>query len=147
MEIICNKVENKRAVVEMFYLDESENWHRQVHKNGGAVQENIESTVATISEESEMYEVDFNGELAAFFVKAEDKKVVVLEGFHVMKEFRHPDFLNKFWEIVKVKMGGIFYTGVYEKNNAGLEHLKKQGFEIINSTVDNEQKVFILKLT
>jgi len=143
---ICNKVENRKAVVEHFYLQEDVLWHQEVHKNKGSIQENIESTLKTISEYSEMYEVDENGELAAFFVRAEKENIVVLEGFHVGKEFRNKEFFSTFWKLVKSKLGGCFYTGIYEQNKSALEHLLKQGFKIVNTTNDEEQKVFILKL-
>jgi hypothetical protein len=139
-------VENKRAVVEFFYEKENADFHLNTHKNGGTVQENVNSTVGTISENSEMYEVDCNGELAAFFVKYEDVNGFALEGFHVGKEFRTSDFLHEFWKVVKVKMQHSFYTGIYERNDVALKHLVKQGFELVGTTLDKEQKVFILKL-
>lgn len=92
--ITWSTVENKRELVEAFYVEENEMWQKNVHKNGGTVQENIDSTVGTISEDSEMYEVDCNGQLAAFFVKYENVNGKCLEGFHVGKEYRTSDFLH-----------------------------------------------------
>lgn len=43
-------------------------------------------------------------------------------------------------------MGGTFVTGIYERNDAALKHLVKQGFELMGTTLDKGQKVFILKL-
>jgi len=143
--IICNKVENKRAVIELFYLEESEDWHEKVHKNGGTVQENIDSTLATISEGSEMYGVGYNGELAAFFVRYEDSDKIVLEGFHVGRKYRDKEFLIHFWQVVRQYMGDVFYTGILKKNNDAKEHLEKQGFVVIGELVDNEQEFYVLK--
>lgn len=144
--IICNKVENKRAVIELFYLEESDEWHEKIHKNSGTVQENIDSTLATISEESEMYEVDCNGELAAFFVRYEDNIGLALEGFHVGKGYRNKEFFSAFWKIVKEKMGGTFYAGIYEKNKSAWSHLLKQGFEVVSTIEDKLENILILKI-
>lgn len=143
--IICSLVENKRAVVEHFYKKESPYFHSLTHKRGGTIEQNIRSTVDTISEYSEMFEVDMNGELAAFFVRYEDENAIILEGFHIGKEFRTKDFIPKFWEVVQKKMGSIFYTGIYERNGEAINHLIKQGFTLIKEMMDKDQKVFIFK--
>lgn len=145
MDIRCNIVENKKEVVDYFYRLEDQFFHLNIHKNGGTVQENIDSTLATISEGSEMYGVGYNGELAAFFVRYEDSDKIVLEGFHVGRKYRDKEFLIHFWQVVRQYMGDVFYTGILKKNNDAKEHLEKQGFVVIGESVDNEQEFYVLK--
>jgi hypothetical protein len=145
-KITCSKVENKRQVVEHFYYMESDQWHRLVHENGGSAKDNVESTLRTISEESDMYEVDVNGELAAFFVRYENAYgALALEGFHVGSEFRNINFLMRFWEVVRKAFGKDFHVGVYAQNKPAIEHLIRQGFSIERKIELDNKPVFILK--
>jgi hypothetical protein len=145
-KITCFKVENRRQVVEFFYERESHEWHQYVHKNGGSVEENVNSTLDTISEESEMFEVDVDGELAAFFVRYEDQYgQLALEGFHVAKEYRCSMFLMKFWEVVRKQFGKMFITGIGEHNKAAVNHLIRQGFSVTTKAESQGTTFFILK--
>lgn len=146
-KITCFEAQNKRQIVEYFYEREDESlWHRMVHKNGGSAVENINSTLDSISEESVMYEVDVEGELAAFFVKYEDKYgALALEGFHVGKEFRTQEFLGSFWKIIREKMISAFWVGICDKNRAAIDHLLKQGFKIYSNKKHDGNIFFILK--
>lgn len=141
-KIYCFKAVNKRGIIEKFYNEESETWHREVHKNRGGVRENIESTLESISPESVMYEVVSGVELAAFFVVYSGQ---VLEGFHIRKKFRNADFLSSFWKAVRGRFSDGVLTGICSTNEAAIKHLIKQGFDVIDKVTEKNQLFFILK--
>jgi len=107
-------------------------------------EENIKDTLDSISDSSVMYVVNVNGKLAAYFVwhKTEAGELV-LEGFHVLKEFRSREFLTEFWQMVKDKFGGSFITGICSRNEPAIKSLMKAGLQAINVTI-NEGHVFII---
>ncbi len=145
--ITCRETQECERIVKWMYAHESENWHREVHKRGGTMQENVFSTLESMSAESRMFEVLFDGELAAFFVCYENEEGKrFLEGFHVAKRFRQADFLQIFWQLVRERMGGEFFTGIYCKNQEAIKHLVKQGFEWVNEGETKEGKFYIFKL-
>lgn len=141
--IHCYKVFNKESVVRYFYATENESWHKFIHKRAGTEEENIQDTLNSISESSEMFVVTVKEDMAAFFVKYKDESGLAVEGFHVHINYRTPDFLNEFWKIVKDEFAGSFYIGIFDKNKPAIKHLVKQGATLINEVVDNDKKYFI----
>lgn len=138
------EVQKKWRIVEEFYLREGEMWHKLIHKCGGTIEENIKDTLASISDASKMYVVNVDGKLAAYFVwHKTPKDELVLEGFHVMAEYRNREFLTEFWEIVKDKFNGPILTGIYCKNEPALRSLLKAGFRVINM-IEEDNSVFII---
>ena len=126
-----------------FYKEESVKWHLEVHKNGGTKEENLKDTCNSIEDGSEIYTI-YDGEtLCAFFVKYETEGKQVLNGFHVLKEYRSKHFLTEFWQIVKSKFEGSIYTGLYCKNEPAIKSLMKAGF-VMNNLVLHSNKVFLI---
>lgn len=145
-EITWSEVVDKRGVVTYFYLGESSEWHREIHKRKGTAEQNIQDTLDSISECSVMYEVKVGHKLAAFFVKYEDEiGNLCLEGFHVGKRFRKAWFLSQFWGAVKGVFCKEFVTGICQSNELAIKHLLRQGFVIVNKKVHNDNIFFILK--
>lgn len=145
--LAVNICENKRQLIETFYNCEIDIWHKTVHENGGAVQENIDDTCRSISEDSIVYEVDCNRETAAMFTKCEDDAGnLVLEAFHVAKEFRTKEFLSEFWKEVKRIFERDFLVGLYEQNKEAVDHLIKQGFEVISKGEYRNKTILIFKI-
>lgn len=144
--IHCFEVNDKYLTVNWFYKQESEDWHKKVHKNGGEKRENVLSTLNTISEGSVMYGLNVDNELAAFFVRYEDENGIALEGFHIAKKFRNSFFLKEFWKIVKEKLGDDIWVGIYENNESAINHLKSQGFMVETKKVIEDKSYFILHL-
>lgn len=133
---------NYRKTIEHFYNDENEFWHKLVHKRGGTIDENIKSTLDTISPKSKMYEVLENGELAAFFV-THHGEIQGLEGFHIAKKYREKDFITRFWDEIKSHFKGDIAMGLMAKNQSAIKHVIRQGFEIVNSDV-NKGELYLL---
>ena len=143
-KIYCFEVVDFIGVVRFMYEEMPEEWHKFTHKRAGAVEDNIQDTVNNISEGSVMYVVNTGGKLAAYFVWHKTLEGdLILEGFHVLKEFRTRPFLTEFWQIVKDKFNGPFKTGIYCKNEQAIKSLLKAGFEVFN-VILYEQKVFII---
>src|ERR1700760_3761315 len=130
----CYDVAQKRGIVQYFYEKEPfVTWHQQIHKRRGTVEENVNDTLDSISDSSVMYVVNVGGKLGAYFVwHSTPDGELVLEGFHVLAEFRNSDFLTNFWEIVKSKFDGSFKTGIYCKNEPAIKSLLKAGFDPYN---------------
>lgn len=137
--------EDKERVVRFFYENESEQWHHDVHKMGGTVEENIQSTLSSISPKSIFYEVFEGLELAGFFVKYETVDGKVLEGFHVGKKYRTADFLKEYWDLIKRTFDGSFYCGTGARNHRALKHLEKQGFKWRKDVVENGKLLVVLE--
>ncbi len=134
---------DRRKTIEYFYRQENEEWHRNIHKNRGTIDENIQSTLDTIAPDSRMYEVFEDGELAAFFVKYKDARIEVIEGFHVAKRFRNSEFLSRFWNAVKTHFEGDIFIGLAEQNQAVIKHCQRQGFKI-TETFDSKGNLFVI---
>lgn len=146
LEISCSETSRKREVVTFFYKKEDQLFH-SIHKRNGTVEENIQDSLDSISEDSVMYEVKVENEPAAFFVKYKDKYGrLALEGFHIGKEFRKGWFIEYFWKLVREKMEQSFLVGIYEKNERAINHLLKQSFKIVNRTEHDNKLFFIFKL-
>jgi len=139
--------ENKRELIRHFYELESKRWHETVHENGGTVQENIDDSLRSISEDSVMYEVVCGHETAAMFNKTEDERGnLVMECFHVAKEFRTKEFFKEFWKAVKQVFEYNFMAGLYEQNKDAVNHFIKNGFEEIGETVHRNKKIILFKI-
>lgn len=141
--IICREVENRYEVVKYFYLQQDLDWHKNTHKRGGTIEENIKETLATIIPDK-FYSVYYDGELAAFFSKFENEDGQALDAFHIGIKFRSKDFIIAYWEVVKKQFKGNFATGVLEKNVAAWQHLLKQNLVIQNKIEMNGEKILIL---
>lgn len=143
-EIYCFEVASKYSIVEWFYEVEDDNFHKNIHKFAGTVEENIKDTLDSISDSSVMYVVNVDGKLAAYFVYHKTlMDELVLEGFHILKEFRNRPFLTEFWQIVKHKFNGAFKTGIYCRNEPALKSLIKAGFEF-DRMLEFDKKLFII---
>jgi hypothetical protein len=144
-DFTCNKTEDKRGVVEYFYLLEDKDWHLRVHKRAGSSEENINDTLSSIADESVMYVIKRKDELCGFFVRYQDGKNLVLEGFHISKKYRIPFFFEIFWSFVKSKFEKSFFTGIYYKNTEAINHLTRQGFEFVSNLIEDNKEFYILK--
>lgn len=147
-KIICREtpLAERGRVIKFFYEKESEVWHREVHKKGGTLSQNIDDTLGSISEESVMYELFCGMDLAAFFVRYMDEYGnLALEGFHVLDKYRNADFLNAFWKTVREVFGKMFWVGLYIKNEQAVKHLVKQGFSFEKTTEVNNSVFLIFK--
>lgn len=140
------KVEDKISVVTYFYEQENEWWHSNVHKNKGAMSENIVETVNTMGDDTTLFVVNKSGEMAAFFGYYEEEKGKVLVGFHIIKKFRYADFIIRFWKIVKSEFNTSFFVGIYDQNKKAMNHLLLQGFKVVNNITDNKGCINILFL-
>jgi len=140
------KVKDKVSVVNYFYEQESEWWHNNIHKNRGSSDENVIETVNTMSDNTTLFVVNQDREMAGFFGYYEENEGKVLVGFHIAKKFRYADFIISFWEIVKSVFISSFFTGVYEKNKEAMNHLLLQGFKVVNKITDNKGCINILFL-
>lgn len=143
-KMYCFEVYDKNEIVRYFYEQEGDRFHKLIHKFGGTVEENIKDTLDSISESSVMYVVNVDGKLVAYFVwhKTESGELV-MEGFHVLKEFRNRSFLTEFWQIVKDKFRHSFITGICSRNEPAIKSLMKAGLQPINITI-NEGHVFVI---
>jgi len=143
-KIYCFEVDDKRAIVQYFYEREDDNFHKLIHKFAGTVEENIKDTLNSISDTSVMYVINVEGELAAYFVYHKTlMDELVLEGFHVLKEFRNRSFLTEFWQVVRHKFNGPFKTGIYCRNEPALKTLIKAGFEF-DRMLEFDKKLFLI---
>ena len=132
-------------LIEYFYSLESETFFKEIHKCRENRKAGIESTLASIEKDAEVYEVYYKGNLAAFFAKV-NWQVSMLNGFHVKKEYRTKYFLSEFWEVIKTVFSSDIYTGLWEGNYPAINHLLKNGFELVN-TVEHKglnYKIFTL---
>lgn len=145
-QISCYKTDEKEAIVLYFYERQDEQWHRNIHKRGGTLIQNVKDTLDSISDISKMYVIKVGKETAAFFVKWEKVGELYLEGFHIKKEFRNREFLELFWEVVKKEFGGSFTTGICIKNQPAIKHLLRQGFIITDQKFFDGNTYLVLKL-
>jgi hypothetical protein len=145
MNIYCFETLDKRSIVTHFYkFGADDQFHRYIHKRAGTVYENIEDTLSSISSTSKMYLVNVEGRMAAYFVwHRTEKGELVMEGFHVMPEYRNREFLTKFWDIVKEKFEKSFRIGICSKNEVAIKSLFKAGFEPIN-VVESGNNIFVI---
>jgi len=144
-KIICKQVKNVRDIVQELYSEESPDWHKNVHKNGGTVQENIDDTLRCISHDEIVYKIKVDDELAAFFTRFTDGTSIVLNSFHIRKKYRVKWFLSLFWNFIDANLGNDYYAGLCTKNTPAIKHLLSNGFEIINEITDNQKKYVILR--
>lgn len=143
--ISCFKSDEIKNIVEELYLEESVEWHKDVHKNGGTVQENINDTLGCISDDEIVYRIDVDGELAAFFTRFTDGKSIVLNSFHIRSKYREKWFLSLFWNFIDEHLGNDYYSGLCTKNTPAIRHLLSNGFEVINEIENNNKKFLILR--
>lgn len=143
--IFCFEVTDFKSIVTHFYeKGANTTFHKCIHKRGGTVEENIEDTLSSISPTSKMYLVNVDGKMAAYFVWHETEQgELVMEGFHVMPEYRSREFLTKFWNIVKEKFEKSFRTGICSKNEPAIKSLFKAGFEPIN-VVQHDNHIYVI---
>lgn len=145
--ITLNESNNKELTVRYFYQDEDSLWHRNIHENGGDMEENIADTLKEVSQSSVMYEVNVYGEMAALFVSFVDEyENGAVEAFHVKKKFRNSDFLKKFWTIIKSHFKNDFLIGVYERNVPAIKHFEKQRFDMVKIDNYRGHRVFVYKV-
>lgn len=144
-KITYSPVSDKKEIVSFFYNLEDEGWHKNIHKRGGTVDENIENTLSEISEDSTMFLIECDGEKAAFFVKYKDSFCCVLTGFHVIKKYRLRWFMDKYWHLLKEEFKDDIYCGLYYKNGMAINHLIKQGFFILKEALIDNKKYIILR--
>lgn len=133
----------QKGIIQWFYVQEANEWHRMVHKNAGVVWDNVEDSFSEMTERSLFYKVSVGRRLAAFFVTFEEDGKAALEGFHIKKEFRTKEFIPSFWAAVKGKIGKSFSTSIFHKNKAAIDHLKRQGFTEVK-TYEHDNKLFHL---
>jgi len=141
----CFETDKIRQTIEELYIEESDEWHKNIHKNGGTVQENIDDSFGCISIDEVVYRIEVDGVLAAFFSKFTNGKLIVLNAFHVRKEFRNRIGLKMFWECVDKHLGSYYYAGLCTKNLPAILHLIRNGFQQINEITDNGKKFVILR--
>jgi hypothetical protein len=144
VKITCKQAKNPRDIVQELYLEENADWHKNVHKNGGTVQKNIIDTLRCISIDEIVYRIDVDDELAAFFTRFTDGKSIVLNSFHIRKNYRKKWFLSLFWNFIDEYLGNDYYSGLCTKNTPAIKHLLSNGFEIINEITDNDKNYVIL---
>jgi len=142
-KITYYKALNRADVVRYFYEKEDEYFHKNIHKLGGTVEENIKSTLDTVVPDT-FYVVYVGVELAAFFTKFDGGDKEVLDGWHIAEEYRNATFIPEFWRIVKEVFSGEILAGLFEKNRPALEHLYRQGFVIQNKIETEEGNLVIL---
>lgn len=143
LKMFCYESEDKKKVVAELYQQESEEWHRKIHKNEGTCSENVESTVETINDDYSFFVVEKDNELVGFFAKFNGAELPILDGFHIAKKFRQKETLIEFWDLVKGIFGETIYCGLLSKNIPAIKHLEKQGFQKFSETDGN---IFIYKL-
>lgn len=141
--IFCEQTADKAAIISYFYNREEDAFFHRYHKCGGTREECIQDTCESISEESKIFLVFCNTEIAGFFVKNESTEWVILEGFHVLKEFRSRDFLTRFWMIVDEAMSCAYVTAIFKNNFPAIGTLLQAGFTIA-SEFFNEGKQFVI---
>jgi len=132
-------------LIEYFYSLEDETFFKEIHKCRSNRKEGIESTLASIEKDAEVYEIYYEGKLAAFFGKV-NWEVPMLNGFHVAKEFRNKVFLSKFWDGLKKVFSSDIYTGLWDGNLPAINHLLKNGFVLVNTVAHKGLNYKIFKL-
>jgi len=145
-EITCFQTNFREKIITYFYTQEDEDWHKNVHKNGGSKKENIANTLSDMDRNVDFYVVLDGSKFAGFFGKFEQDEYKLLQGFHVGKEYRNTDFMAIFWRFIKMAIKGEFHCGLSSKNTKAINHLLKQGFEIVNEVCENEINYVILTL-
>lgn len=143
--ISCFKTTNYEHLIEKLYSNETDDWHKKVHKNKGTLESNIKSTIATINDNYDVYVVSVDDEQVAFFAIYKNE-IPILDGFHIAKEFRDKWFFEIFWQFIKDKFFGLIYTSLYSQNNDAIKHLKKQGFKELKTTIHLGRKIVTLLL-
>jgi hypothetical protein len=145
-KISCIETRDREGLIRYFYEEEDDRWHSKVHENEGTCQENILDSLKTITRESSVFRVEFDGEIAGFFTKFKDEYGnQALEAFHIKKSFRRGWFFEQFWDVVRKAFGGEFWIGVYEKNIEAVSHIQRQGFEFEKTAVHRNNRIFIFK--
>ncbi len=132
-----------KPIIAALYRMESTQFFREYHKCRGGYAECVEETCKTISDNAEFYVINQGRETVGFFVKTKYNGELVLEGFHVNKNFRTPKVFERFWKIVSDTFNSTFYTGIFIGNQPAIKHLVRNGFVEIGST-ESEGKVFSL---
>jgi RimJ/RimL family protein N-acetyltransferase len=146
-QITCLEEKNKEKIIYSFYDDEDDNWHKIVHKNKGDVDSNVADTFSEMKDDdTPMYLVKWGDEIVGFFGYYEDESGKALVGFHIGKKFRTKDFIPLFWEEVKKVFKTTFFIAIFEENIPAINHLKKQGCEIVNKLEIDLKEYYILQL-
>lgn len=148
-KIVLNKIwtKNYEPVVRAIYGDDIEFLNKYHQSAGQGLDIAVADTMANITKTSRFFKVETTlGALVGFFVMADpiDDKLV-LEGFHIVKVFRTPKYLEAYWELVRQSFDSDFYTSVSENNIKAAAHLLKNSFQIVGPTEYNGKKFVIFK--
>jgi len=144
-EITYRETNDLRSTIEYFYYLEDETFHKEVHKKGGSIEENIKDTINSIAEKEQVFEIYVGDELAAFFTKFVHKNGVIMNSFHILKKYRGRYFIKRFWDIVRDELGELYYTSICVKNLPAIAHLIKNGFVKINEVLSEGNKFVVLE--
>lgn len=128
--IFCSRNYEIRDIISYFYAQESSEWHRSVHENGGTCEENISDTIKSTDRDSVFYVVDSENVHAAYFFTNDKWGMPVLDGFFIGVDFRKKLFFDSFWKIVKNYFKETFYAGIYMRNEQAINHMLRHGFVI-----------------
>lgn len=126
------------------YKQEPEEFFTKYHKRGGSLHECVVDTLDSTSRTSKPFLViNEDQETVGYFVKAVTGGHYVLEGFHIAKKFRTPEWFEEFWKLVRLGFDAPFYTGIYKENKPAIRHLLKNGFEKVGE-MGSKGKQFVL---
>ena len=130
-------------VVREFYEMESDMFFQRYHKSNGTMEDCINDTCETISDNAEFFLFKKDGYSVGFFVKTECEGMMVLEGFHIKVTHRVADVIEKFWNVVRAIFSSDIYIGIYIENYPAIRHLERNGF-VSEGLVNNQGKMFNL---
>ena len=127
---------NTISIIKYVYLQENKYFFVNTHICGTNYDDAVKYTSNSISQKSEFYVFTENKNIFGFFVKDIQEGIKVLGAFHVVNNFRQKKYLSFFWEKIKSVFKTDFYVGIFKKNIAAINHIKKQKVELINN-IDN----------
>lgn len=150
MNIVSKIVESKALRIQVLFdiYSRDKSFVDDIHKCGRPyVADCVGSSIENISNESEFYVVNCDEKIAGFFCinRAYQNVMNVMEGFHILPEYREAGFVSSFWFDVIQKMGGRpTAIGIYEQNEPAIKHLKKNEFKEMGSVINDGKNHIIL---
>lgn len=91
-----------------------------------------------------MYKLLIGTELVGFF--GTELNNTFLTTFCLKKEYRRPDILEGFWEIINQYLPGTFRTALYTRNSRAVKFMLNNGGEVKKRFLSNGKPAVLLEL-
>lgn len=91
-----------------------------------------------------LYKLLIGTELVGFF--GTELNNTFLTTFCLKKEYRRPDIIEGFWEVINEYLPGTFRTALYAQNSRAVNFMLNNGGELVNEYNYNGKPVVLLEL-